>query len=299
MDVDWADIRVFLAVAETGSISAAARRLSVGQPTVSRHIADLEYRIGARLFLRAATGASLSAAGERLVAPARKMAEWAGEVSRAASSTERAPEGIVRVTAAPGVAFEVGAPFAAWVREKLPKIRVELLASTHYLDLGRGEADLALRMRKPSTPDLVTVETLEHTVGVYVSKRYPKKLPKKPGLADLDWIAWAPPFHQTTPNPELEAAIPGFTPVFTADDYLVQLSALDAGVGAMVLGDVKHRFSRDNGRLRVDIDLGPHSRSAIHLVAAKSALDIPRVRAVAELLAQALREARAPLHLGL
>ncbi len=291
MDVDWADIRVFLAVAETGSISAAARRLSVGQPTVSRHIADLEYRIGARLFLRAATGASLSAAGERLVAPARKMAEWAGEVSRAASSAERAPEGIVRVTAAPGVAFEVGAPFAAWVREKLPKIRIELLASTHYLDLGRGEADLALRMRKPNTPDLVTVETLEHTVGVYVSKRYPKKLPKKPALADLDWIAWAPPFHQTTPNPELEAAIPGFTPIFTADDYLVQLSALDAGVGAMVLGDVKHRFSRDNDRRRLDIDLGPHSRSAIHLVAAKSALDIPRVRAVAELLAQALREA--------
>lgn len=61
----------------------------------------------------------------------------------------------------------------------------------------------------------------------------------------------------------------------------------------MVLADVKHRFSRDEGRRRLDIDLGPHSRSAVHLVAAKSALDIPRVRAVAELLAQALREARA------
>ncbi|MFO0723162.1 MAG: LysR family transcriptional regulator [Myxococcota bacterium] len=290
MDLDWADIRLFLAVAESGSLSAAAKKLTVGQPTVSRRLADLEYRVGARLFQRTPAGVQLSAAGERLVEPARRMAEWAGEVARAAAGTERVPSGVVRIAAAPGIAQEVVAPFAAWLRPRLPKIRIELLCSTHFLDLARGEADLALRTKKPSTPDLTTLATLEHTVGVYAAKSYAKGLKKPIQLGSLDWIAWAPPYQDTPPNPQLEAAIPGFVPAFTSDDYLVQLAALDAGMGAMVLGDVRHRFEPKRGRVRLDIDLGPVGRAALHVVAAKSALDAPRVRAVAEVLVDLIAE---------
>src|SRR5512140_280737 len=98
MDTPWDDVRLFLAVAETGSLSGAAQRLRIGQPTVSRRLAALEYSMGAKLFLRSVNGASLTVAGERLLAPARKMAEWAGEVGRAAESTDQSPRGLVRVT---------------------------------------------------------------------------------------------------------------------------------------------------------------------------------------------------------
>ena len=82
MDISWDDARLFLAIAETGSFSGAARRLRIGQPTVSRRLAALEYAVGATLFRRSVDGAALTAAGERLVLPAKKMAEWAGELHR-------------------------------------------------------------------------------------------------------------------------------------------------------------------------------------------------------------------------
>src|SRR5262249_10242319 len=153
---------------------------------------------------------------------ARRMAEWAGEVTRAASKAEGRPSGVVRVTAAPGVSFEFVAPFAAWAKEKYPEICIEVLASIHYLDLARGEADLALRMRPPSQGELVRVATLEHDNAVFASKAYVQTLPKKKLRFDqLRWICWAPPFQDLPPNPQLEAAIPDFKPAFTSDNFLV------------------------------------------------------------------------------
>ncbi len=289
MDLAWDDVQLFLAIAESGGLSAAARRLRVGQPTVSRRLAELERRLGYKLFLREAAGAKLTSAGERLVVPARKMAEWAGEVARTAAQAERAPEGIVRVTAAPGVAFDFVTPFAGWLRGKHPKLRLEVLSSTSYLDLARGEADLALRARPPAHDDLTLLHTLEHDNAVFVSRDYAARLPKKPTLAELDWLAWAPPFEHLPPNPQLAQLVPGFRPSFTADSYLVMLRAAQVGLGAMVLDCVKHRWAGQHGLVRLPIDLGPHARGKVYLACARSALDIPRVRAVAELLEKEMR----------
>lgn len=291
MDIAWEDVQLFLAIAETGSLSAAAKKLRVGQPTMSRRLAELEYQLGYPLFRRTASGATLTSAAERLVEPAKKMAEWAGEVTRAASKAESAPRGVVRLTAPPGVAFDLAAPFAASLREKHPQLRLEVLSSIHFLDLARGEADLALRSRAPSQNDLVVVEKIEHENAVFVSREYRAKLPKKPGLAELRWIAWAPPYEDLPPNPQLHAWVPNFQPAFTTDNFLVMMRAAEEGVGAMVLGKVKHRYSRDL-LVPLDLDLGPYAKSALYLVCAKSALDIPRVRIVAELIAAELARAK-------
>src|SRR5262245_14422640 len=124
MDIPWEDLQLFLAIAETGSLSAASRRIRVGKPTISRRLADLEYRLGYKLFHRRAAGAAVTSAGEKLIEPARKMAEWAGEASRAAAKGEKSPRGVVRVAAPPGVSFDFIAPFAAWMREKYPLLRL-------------------------------------------------------------------------------------------------------------------------------------------------------------------------------
>lgn len=291
MDIPWDDVQLFLTIAEAGSLSAAARRLKLGQPTVSRRLALLEERLGYALFRRQAAGAALTAAGERLVAPARRMAEWAGEIQRAAARRERAPAGLVRVAALPGLAFDLVAPLAAQVRERFPKLRLEVLSAVHYLDLHRGEADLALRLRAPPAGgDLVAVASARQRNAVMVARSYAATLPRRVTVQALRWICWAPPYEDLPPRPQLEQLVPDFTPAFTADNYLVQLRAAEAGLGAMVLGAARSRSAASSSLVALDLDLGPHAETAIHLVAPRSALDIPRVRTVAELLTEALQD---------
>lgn len=291
MDISWDDIQLFLAVAETGSVTGAAHRLKIGQPTVSRRLAELEYRFGVTLFRRTVRGSSPTAAGERLLAPARKMAEWAGEVGRVASGGGPTPSGIVRVTAAHGVAAEFVAPFASGLAAKYPGLRLEVLSALHNLDLARGEADLSLRIRGPERPELKTLHCIEFDSAVYVAKNLAARLPPKPKLATLPWIAWAPPYDQIPPNPLLEASIPGFTPVFTSDNFLVNMAAAEAGVGAIILPRLRHPFSRPSNLVALPIDLGSQARGSLQLVCVRSAYDIPRVRLVADLLAANLAEA--------
>ncbi len=297
--IPWDDLQLFLAVAEAGSLSAAAKRLRVTQPTVSRRIAELEARVGEPLFVRSVDGAALTAFGERLLEPARRMAEWAAEADRAIERGDTQPRGVVRITAPPGVAWELLAPFAASIRGKLPEVHLEVVSSVQYLDLSRREADLALRLAAPTQRDVEVLAKLEHEVGAFASEAYVKSLPRKYGVADVSWIAWAPPLDHLSPNPELATLIPGFRPSFACDDFLVQLRAAQAGLGAIFLGRVEHRFSGRGGRpdfasghglVELDLDLGD-LRSTLHLACARSALAIPRVRAVADLLTSALDRA--------
>ncbi len=291
MNIPWEDVRLFLAVAETRSMSAAARQLRIGQPTISRRLAMLESELGYPLFRRTTNGASLTAAGERLVESARKMAEWAGELNRAATTNEKRPRGVVRLTAPPGVAWSFCAPFAAWLKQKQPGLQLELLSSHQFLDLARGEADLALRIRPSTQNDLKTVATLRSRGVAMATREYIRRLPRRYSFADVGWICWAPPYDRLAPNPQLEQAIANFAPVFTSDSLLIQWRAAEAGVGALILDSVRHRFSGPTNLVPLKLDLGPEAVGAIHLVCAKSALDIPRVRVVAELLAEELKRA--------
>ena len=291
MDVSWDDVRLFLAVADHGSLTEASRHLRVGQPTVSRRLAELEERLGYPLFDRSVEGASLTSRGERWLEPARRMAEWAGELLSTAERGESTPSGVVRITAPPGVAYDFVAPFARRVRDKYPKLELQVLSRVEYVDLSRREADIALRTRAPTARDLVLVHTLKHLNDAYVSKDYAAKLPKRPSVADLDFIAWAPPFESFPPNPQLAALIPNFRPAFSCDDYIVQLRAAEAGLGAIFMGKVRHRFNQSSSLVPIGLDLGPNAQGELHVVCAKSALGVARIRAVAELLADELRHA--------
>src|SRR5258705_5025488 len=142
MDVSWEDVRLFLAVAEHGSLTEASRHLRVGQPTVSRRLAELEESLGYPLFDRSVEGATLTSRGECWLEPARRMAEWAGELRSTAELGDALPAGSVRITAPPGVAFDFVAPFARLVRDKYPKIQLQILSRVEYVDLSRREADI-------------------------------------------------------------------------------------------------------------------------------------------------------------
>jgi DNA-binding transcriptional LysR family regulator len=199
----------------------------------------------------------------------------------------------VRITAPPGIAYDFVAPFAARVSEKLPGIRLQVLSRTEYLDLARREADIAIRARPPSQRDLVCVATLEHDNDAFATSEYLARLPAKPSLAQIGFVGWAPPFEDLTPNRELSAIIPDFKPSFASDDFIVQRRAAEAGAGAMFLAKMTHRFSRPSPLVPLGLDLGPHARTQTYVVAARSALGVARIRAVADLLVEELRFAAA------
>lgn len=82
-----------------------------------------------------------------------------------------------------------------------------------------------------------------------------KKLPRRYAISDLDWIGWAPPFENLSPNRELMALIPDFLPVFASDDFMLQIRAAHEGLGAIVLSNVKHRLRRNDGPGELDVDI--------------------------------------------
>lgn len=292
MDMPWDGVRLFLAIAEEGSVSGAARRLRMTQPTVTRRLRELEDAVGEALFRRSVRGTAVTAAGERLLAPARRMAEWAGEVGRVADRAGGGPQGLVRVTAPPLAAADFVAPFGAWLATREPALRLEVLSTTRYLDLARGEADLALRGRAPVQPELTVVHSVEVTSAPHAAPALAERLPRRPRPEQLPWIAWAAPHQDLPPNPQLAALAPGLVPTFTSDDILVQLAAAEAGAGVIVLPRIRHRFSRPTRLVPLQVDLGPHARQTLHLVAARSALDVPRIRRVADLMVAELKRVR-------
>jgi DNA-binding transcriptional LysR family regulator len=292
--IPWGDLQLFLAVAESGSLSAAAKVLAVTQPTVSRRLAELERLLAEPLFSRSVEGVALTAFGERMLAPAKRMAESAGEVERAASETEVTPKGTVRVTAPPGVAYQLVAPLAAHLRQVLPDVTLEVMATVRYVDLVRREADLALRAESLDRPsrqrDLVCLASHQHAVAAFATRAYLERLPRPCRMSDVGWIGWAPPLEHLPPNPQLAARIPGFRPVFASDDFIVQIRAAEAGVGAIVLGSLLGRFALPTSLVQVPVSLGKLT-SSLHLVAARGSLVVPRIKAVAEVIARELAPA--------
>jgi DNA-binding transcriptional LysR family regulator len=287
MHIPWEDAQLFLAIAETGSLSAAAKRLLVTQPTVSRRLADLERAVGEPLFERSVEGTSLTSLGERMVEPVRRMAEEAGELERIAAGADDRPQGVVKITAAPGAAYAWLAPFAARLRQALPEIRLEVISTVAYVDLARREADLALRFDRPPQRDLVSLARLDEPIAAFATRGYIATLPRRYGLSDVGWIGWPPALAHLPPNPQIAARIPGFRPIFASDDFLVQLGAAEAGVGAVFLGKGWSKRALPTALVPLALDLGKLT-STTYLVCAKSALAIARVRAVAELLVKEL-----------
>jgi DNA-binding transcriptional LysR family regulator len=283
LDISWDDIRLFLAAAESDSLSAAARSLQIGQATMSRRIARLEELLGYPLFSRSVDGIALTDAGAAMLAAARTMQDGALAFEAAARGKADELSGRVRFTAAPGIAVDVLAPFAAWLRCEHPNIQLQLLSSVGHLDLARGEADIALRTREPRESELVAVMSRFVKLGVYGSTAYAASLPKRCNLEDIDWVGWAPPYEGLAPEGWIRSLLPDFAPVFAADNFVVQERAVMSGLGAILLPDKQASLVDGLERIKLKPQLEKRLPQArVFVVVAKSAWRSPRVKAVAE-----------------
>jgi DNA-binding transcriptional LysR family regulator len=164
---DWNDLRPFLAVADTGSLTAAARKLDLQHSTISRRIAALEHALGTRLFHRTPGGTSLTETGQRLLPLARKADAALAALALAA----RGAVPPLRLSLPTGLA-PLLAPALASIAAKHPSLSIELLATSQSTDLSAGTADIALRLAPTTDPTLV-IRTIG-TVGLslYASPAY-------------------------------------------------------------------------------------------------------------------------------
>ncbi len=169
---DWSLLQTFLAVAQTGSLSAAARELKLSQPTVGRHIQSLEDQVGAELFLRQAKGMALSEAGRKLLEPAEKMREAAGELALTVAGADADIAGTVRVTASTFTSQMHLPPIIAKLRADVPEIQLEVVPSNTSENLLFREADIAVRHYRPRQLDVIAKHIGDFPFAFYASPSY-------------------------------------------------------------------------------------------------------------------------------
>ena len=170
--IDWNHLRAFLETAETGSLSAAARKLGLTQPTLSRQVAAAEASVGVTLFERVGKKMVLTATGLALLDHARGMGAAADSLWLAAAGRAEAVEGVVTVSATDGVAACLLPALLAHVQIREPGIRVELVSTDALSDLRRREADIAVRHVDPEQPDLIARRVRQATAGFYASQAW-------------------------------------------------------------------------------------------------------------------------------
>ncbi|MEM7497923.1 MAG: LysR family transcriptional regulator [Pseudomonadota bacterium] len=193
---DWNQTKAFLTTAETGSLSAAARRLGLSQPTLSRQVAALEEALGVTLFERLGRSLALTGAGRELLEHARAMGAAADRFSLTATGQAQDVEGLVRITASEGTAICHVPAILERLKRLAPGIVVEVVASNEIRDLQRREADIAIRHQRPEQPELITRRMPETTAHLYAATRW-LDIAGRPGsldaLAEMPFVGIAEP----------------------------------------------------------------------------------------------------------
>ncbi|MEM7612324.1 MAG: LysR family transcriptional regulator [Pseudomonadota bacterium] len=169
---DWNQVRAFLATAEEGSLSAAARALGLTQPTLSRQVSELEAELAVTLFERGKGTMQLTDTGHALLEHVRAMGEAAARVSLAAAGRSEDIDGRVRITTTEGFGMMHLPAIVERIREQAPGIELEIIAANESLDLLRREADIAIRHVRPEHGDLIAQRVGSMTGHFYASKAF-------------------------------------------------------------------------------------------------------------------------------
>ncbi len=169
---DWSLMRSFLAMIERGSLLAAARQLGVSQPTLGRHVAELERQLGTVLFERTGRGLVATSAARSIADQARAMADNAEAIGRTLTGQSTQLSGSVRITASQTVATYLLPQLLSGFREREAGIAIDIIASNAIANLLRRDADIAVRMVRPTQASLVARRVGEVRIGAYARKDY-------------------------------------------------------------------------------------------------------------------------------
>ncbi len=229
---NWDDLRMFLAVARTGSLSGAARRLGVNHSTVFRRIAGFEAAIGVRLFERLPTGYALTPAGVDTLGTAERVEADIAALDRTVTGQDLRLSGIVRITATDFLAFWLLPDHLARFRTTYRGIEIELVVGNEALNLSRRETDIALRIGNTPPETLVGRRVGRLTFAIYAAPAYHAAKPHIV-LDQHDWIG-LDEAHAALAR-RFEEFLPGVRPAIRSNSVACTVRLAKAGLGLAVL----------------------------------------------------------------
>ncbi len=288
--IDWDDVRYFLGVARGGSVRAAAERLGVNHATVLRRVAQLEERLGARLFDRLPSGYRMTAAGEEVLGLAEQMEASSSQLEARVLGRDQGVRGLLRVTMAPTIATHLLMPDLAEFAQAHPDVELSVLSLDELVNLTNREAEVAIRVvydRMTLPPNLHGLKGPELFGGVYLSRDLLAAW--RTGKADrVRWIVkdnvglpdWAHqgdvpaaevPFRTTNADAQIVAVRQGLG-MTTLPCFVGDADPLLARVPGTGLQDARHALAAHAGR-----DAQDEARAALHRVHVRTADDLRAV----------------------
>lgn len=285
--LQWDDVRLFLALCRSRTVSLAGRSLGVDASTVSRRLATLEDALATSLFERGRDGITPTEAAEQLLAVAEEIEQGVARFANQVDALEREASGIVRVTCPPDVAEVVIAPLLHELLAAHPGLRISLSPGESVLDLTRREADLALRTVRPQSGDLVMTRLTSARWVLVAAPALARKLGTLRDFTAVPWIGWGEAFANLHAARWLTKHARGVEPVVRSDSLRLHLAVAQAGVGVALVPEPSVKHFR-----LVPVKLAKSLRAAaadfpvdeLYLVTHRALRDVPRVRVVWELL---------------
>lgn len=281
---DWSHARSFLATAEEGSFSAAARALSLTQPTLSRHIASLEARFGMILFEKMGHKLVLTPAGQALLPHMKQMEIAAQAVERVAFGQAQDMHGPVVITAEDLFAARLLPSLIKRIQARAPTLKLSILPDNAKSDLQRRDADIAIRYSRPTEPELIAKRLPDGLGRFYASEAFVKQygtINKETDLTDIPFISIAPHWDRFLQDLGLKVSRDNLT--LMTPHHIVMWEMVQAGLG---IGPCDQRIAaQTRGVVPVLQDLAPIPFST-WLVVHGDVRSNPAVRLVFDLLAE-------------
>lgn len=283
--VDWEDIRHFLAVAQSGTLSGAARNLKVDHATVSRRLAALEAALDVRLVDRLPRSCRLTTVGRQVFERAKEMESGAHGIARLAKAAHVPLVGRVTLSAPPVLVAYLLIEHLARFRAEYPNIRLSLSAQGQQISLSRREADVAVRLVQPDEAGSVARKIGAMAFGLYAQRSYAHlAMPERWQFIALDQS------YAEMPQQQWLLGIAGDRPVACELNHISEhVMAVRAGVG--VAGLPCFIGDGDNDLVRIGDNVPPFSRD-IWLLVHRDLRRTPAVRAVMDFVAVVISEHR-------
>ena len=296
---DWADIRLFLAVVDQGSLVGASEDLGLTQPTVGRRLSAMEERFGTPLFARAGRRMQLTDAGAGILEGARRMERemLAIEVSLEAHSTSLCGE--VSISATEGTGTEWLSPVLYDFHQLYPQIVIKVHIESRAVDLLQREADLALRLGRPTQPSLIARHLVDVGFGLYASPRYLEKRGAPASIEELtdhDMVGLDTTYGRLAVSKAFptEERLPG-NYVYLTNSPTAQLAAVKAGFG---IGVMSRRWVSMRGGLAPVLPDYTAAKIELWLVSHEELRYSARIRAVSDFIAERFEADRTLFEVG-
>lgn len=237
-DFDWNNLRGFLGVARSGKLTVAAARLQLDHSTLGRRIAGLEQALETKLFDRSPSGYSLTEQGQRLLPIAEEIERLALGAAEAIGGTAACVEGVVRIGSPEGFGSYFLAPRVAGLKNRHPRLTVQLVAAAALFSLSRRDADIVISPSRPPSGRLIVSKLVDYDLGLYAAPTYLTARPPIESAADLGGHSFVSYIGDLLHHAELDFlqhVAPGGATCLESSNLVAQLRATLAGVGLCVL----------------------------------------------------------------